>query len=97
MFTLTASLHGLRPAPCQQPGTGACQPASTRQMAALYAALFMLCISAGGARFNQATLGASQFDAAADRDVLFNWYFVFFYASSVVGSTAIVYVQDNVS
>ncbi|XP_004963872.1 protein NRT1/ PTR FAMILY 2.3 [Setaria italica] len=98
MFTLTASLHGLRPVPCQ-PGAGgdACEPASTGQMAALYAAVFMLCVSAGGARFNQATLGASQFDAAADRDVLFNWYFVFFYASSVVGSTAIVYVQDNVS
>ncbi|CAN6347268.1 unnamed protein product [Urochloa humidicola] len=95
MFSLTASLHGLRPAACQ-PG-GACEPASMGQMAALYAAVFMLCISAGGARFNQATLGASQFDAAADRDVLFNWYFVFFYASSAIGSTAIVYVQDNVS
>nr|CAB3465599.1 unnamed protein product [Digitaria exilis] len=97
MFTLTASLPSLRPVACQ-PGAGPpCEPASTAQMAALYAAVFMLCVSAGGARFNQATLGASQFDAAADRDVLFNWYFVFFYASSVVGSTAIVYVQDNVS
>ncbi|CAN6337987.1 unnamed protein product [Urochloa humidicola] len=89
MFTLTASLPGLRPA--------AGSPATTGQMAALYAALLMLCVGAGGARFNQATLGASQFDAAADRDVLFNWYFVFFYASSAVASTAIVYVQDNVS
>nr|CAB3461808.1 unnamed protein product [Digitaria exilis] len=96
MFTLTASLPGLRPVACQ-PGASPCEPASTAQMAALYAAVFMLCVSAGGARFNQATLGASQFDAAADRDVLFNWYFVFFYASSVVGSTAVVYVQDNVS
>ena len=43
------------------------------------------------------TRGASNFDVAADHDVLFNWYFVFFYASSAVGSTAIVYVQDNVS
>ncbi|KAJ1262366.1 hypothetical protein BS78_09G102000 [Paspalum vaginatum] len=96
MFTVTASLSGLRPAACQ-PAAGACEQASTWQMAALYAAVFMLCASAGGARFNQATLGASQFDAAADRDVLFNWYFIFFYASSIVGSTAIVYVQDNVS
>ncbi|CAL4907466.1 unnamed protein product [Urochloa decumbens] len=98
MFTLTACLHGLRPAACPPGGAAvACEPASTGQMAALYASVFMLCVSAGGARFNQATLGASQFDAAADRDVLFNWYFVFFYASSAVGSTAIVYVQDNVS
>ena len=84
MFTLTASLHGLRPSACQ-PGAEPCQPASTGQMAALYAGVLMLCVSTGGARFNQATLGASQFDAAADRDVLFNWYFVFFYASSAVG------------
>ncbi|KAL6865033.1 hypothetical protein ACP4OV_016184 [Aristida adscensionis] len=99
MFTLTASVHGIRPAEChQQPGAaGPCAPASTGHMAALYAAVFMLCVSAGGARFNQATLGASQFDAAADRDVLFNWYFIFFYASSVIGSTVIVYLQDNVS
>jgi peptide/histidine transporter 3/4 len=55
-----------------------------------------MCVSAAGSRFNQATMGADQFDSAADRDVLFNWYFVF-YASSAVGSTAIVYVQDNVS
>ncbi|KAL6631010.1 hypothetical protein ACP70R_028350 [Stipagrostis hirtigluma subsp. patula] len=98
MFTLTASLHGLLPAPCPPGAAGAtCAPASTGHMAALYAAVFMLCASAGGARFNQATLGASQFDAAADRDVLFNWYFVFFNASSIIGSTVIVYLQDNVS
>ena len=96
VFTLTASLRGLRPAPCQ-PAAGPCEPASAGQMAALYAGVFLMCVSAAGSRFNQATMGADQFDSAADRDVLFNWYFVFFYASSAVGSTAIVYVQDNVS
>ncbi|KAK3139063.1 hypothetical protein QOZ80_5AG0377250 [Eleusine coracana subsp. coracana] len=96
VFTLTASFHGLRPTPCGL-NTGPCDPASTGQMAVLYIGIFLLCVSAGGARFNQATLGASQFDTQADRDVLFNWYFVFFNASSVVGYTAIVYVQDTVS
>ena len=51
MFTLTASLHGLRLATCQ-PGAEPCQPASTGQMVALYAGVLMLCVSAGGARFN---------------------------------------------
>ncbi|TVU18851.1 hypothetical protein EJB05_34966, partial [Eragrostis curvula] len=100
VFTLTASFPGLRPAACQQlsaAAAGQCAPATAGQMAVLYAGVFLLCVSAGGARFNQATLGASQFDAAADRDVLFNWYFVFFNASSVVGYTAIVYLQDTVS
>ncbi|CAL4900110.1 unnamed protein product [Urochloa decumbens] len=50
MFTLTASLHGLRPAACPPGGAAGrpCEPASTGQMAALYAAVFMLCVSAGG-------------------------------------------------
>lgn len=98
VFTLTASLRGLRPAPCQ-PGGGAgpCEPASAGQMAALYAGVFLMCLSAAGSRFNQATMGADQFDSAADRDVLFNWFFIFLYASSVLGSTVIVYVQDTVS
>ncbi|KAM3195202.1 hypothetical protein ACQJBY_071342 [Aegilops geniculata] len=96
MFTLTASLPGLRPAACQ-PGPGPCEQASTGQMAALYAAVFLLCLGAAGARFNQATMGANQFEAAADRDVFFNWYFILLYASSVLGATVIVYVQDTVS
>ncbi|CAL4900097.1 unnamed protein product [Urochloa decumbens] len=97
VFTLTASLHGLRPSPCQPGSGGPCSPATAGQMAALYAGVFLMCVSAAGSRFNQATMGADQFDSAADRDVLFNWFFIFFYASSVLGSTVIVYVQDTVS
>nr|CAB3465601.1 unnamed protein product [Digitaria exilis] len=98
MFTLTAILPGLRPAPCQQLSSGGhCEPASAGQMAVLYTGVFLMCVSAAGSRFNQATMGADQFDAAADRDVLFNWFFIFFYASSVLGSTVIVYIQDTVS
>uniref|UniRef100_A0A0A9GBT2 Peptide transporter n=1 Tax=Arundo donax TaxID=35708 RepID=A0A0A9GBT2_ARUDO len=96
VFTLTANLRGLRPAPCQL-NAGDCEPASAGQMAALYAGVFLMCVSAAGSRFNQATMGADQFDAAADRDVLFNWFFIFFYSSSVLGSTVIVYLQDTVS
>jgi solute carrier family 15 (peptide/histidine transporter), member 3/4 len=96
VFILTTSIHSLRPAPCQ-PGSGPCEPASAGQMAALYAAVFLMCVSAAGSRFNQATMGADQFDSPADRDVLFNWFFIFFYASAVLGGTAIVYIQDTVS
>ncbi|KAG8085193.1 hypothetical protein GUJ93_ZPchr0010g10940 [Zizania palustris] len=99
VFTLTASVRGLRPAKCQPgPGLAApCEQASAGQMAALYAGVFLMCVSAAGVRFNQATMGADQFDEAADRDVFFNWYFILFYVSSVLGSTVIVYVQDTVS
>ncbi|WVZ98002.1 hypothetical protein U9M48_043495 [Paspalum notatum var. saurae] len=97
VFTLTASLRGLRPTACQPGAAGPCEPASAGQMAALYAGVFLTCVSAAGSRFNQATMGADQFDSAADQDVLFNWFFIFFYASAVLGSTVIVYVQDTVS
>jgi peptide/histidine transporter 3/4 len=96
VFTLTASVRGLRPAACV-PGATACEAATAGQMAVLYAGVFLLCVSSAGARFNQATMGADQFDAAADRDVFFNWYFIFFYGSAVLGSTVLVYVQDAVS
>ncbi|KAG8085192.1 hypothetical protein GUJ93_ZPchr0010g11222 [Zizania palustris] len=102
VFTLTASVRGLQPANCTQPGPAGlaaapCEQASAGQMAALYAGVFLMCVSAAGARFNQATMGADQFDAAADRDVFFNWYFIVLYVSAVLGSTVIVYVQDTVS
>ncbi|TVU18854.1 hypothetical protein EJB05_34969 [Eragrostis curvula] len=96
VFTLTASLPSLRPPPCQ-PGSNLCEPATAGQMAALYAGVLLMCITAAGSRFNQATMGADQFESPADRDVLFNWFFIFFYGSSVLGATVIVYVQDTVS
>ncbi|KAL6865030.1 hypothetical protein ACP4OV_016181 [Aristida adscensionis] len=96
MFTLTASLRDLRPAACQ-PGSGPREPATASQMAALYAGIFLMCVSVAGSRFNLATLGADQFDAAAARDVFFNWFFILLYTSSVLASTVIVYVQDSVS
>uniref|UniRef100_A0A0E0DQ40 Uncharacterized protein n=1 Tax=Oryza meridionalis TaxID=40149 RepID=A0A0E0DQ40_9ORYZ len=96
VFTLTASVRGLRPPACV-PGATACEAATAGQMAVLYAGVLLLCVSSAGARFNQATMGADQFDDAADRDVFFNWYFIFFYGSAVLGSTVLVYVQDAVS
>uniref|UniRef100_A0ACD5ZIG2 Uncharacterized protein n=1 Tax=Avena sativa TaxID=4498 RepID=A0ACD5ZIG2_AVESA len=44
-----------------------------------------------------ATMGADQFSSSTDQDTFFNWYFVFLYASFVLGHTAIVYIQDGVS
>ncbi|KAF0910407.1 hypothetical protein E2562_002872 [Oryza meyeriana var. granulata] len=99
VFTLTASVPGLRPPACipGAPGMPPCETATAGKMAALYAGVFLLSVSAAGARFNQATMGADQFESLADRDVFFNWYFIFVYGSAVLGSTVLVYVQDEVS
>ncbi|KAL6865081.1 hypothetical protein ACP4OV_016232 [Aristida adscensionis] len=98
LFTLSAALPPLRPLHCTPPSAAAaCQHGSPGQLAVLYAAVCLLAIGSGGARFNVATMGADQFDAARDQDTFFSWYFVFLYASLIVGDTVIVYLQDAVS
>jgi solute carrier family 15 (peptide/histidine transporter), member 3/4 len=97
LFTLTAALKSLRPTPCDIPGTDSCQAASKGQLTVLYSAVALLAIATGGTRFNQATMGAVQFDRVEDQAVYFNWFFIFMYSSSIVGATAIVYIQDSVS
>ncbi|CAK9179241.1 unnamed protein product [Ilex paraguariensis] len=54
-------------------------------------------LGVGGTRFTLATMGADQFDKPKHRGIFFNWYLVALYIPSVISSTAIVYVQDNVS
>ncbi|RLN08181.1 protein NRT1/ PTR FAMILY 2.7-like [Panicum miliaceum] len=96
LFTLTAALPSLRPPHCASP-SAACQHGNRGQLTVLYAAVCLLAIGTGGTRFNVAALGADQFGSARDQDTFFNWYFVFLYASFIVGDTAIVYLQDGVS
>uniref|UniRef100_A0A3B6MPH9 Uncharacterized protein n=2 Tax=Triticum aestivum TaxID=4565 RepID=A0A3B6MPH9_WHEAT len=96
LFTLSAALPSLRPPHCPAP-SAACQRGTAGQLAVLYAAVSLLAIGTGGTRFNVATMGADQFGGARDQDTFFNWYFVFLYASFLIGDTAIVYIQDGVS
>lgn len=49
-----------------------------------------------GTRFTIATMGADQFDTPKQRQVSFNWYVFTLYTSSVIATTAIVFVEDNV-
>ncbi|KAK1265708.1 Nitrate excretion transporter 1 [Acorus gramineus] len=97
LFTLTASLPSLHPHQCPNASTAACSGGpSTSQIAVLYSALALMVIGGGGSRFTNATLGANQFSTAQDQDVFFNWYFIAFYVSSIIGSIVIVYIEDNV-
>ncbi|TVU18852.1 hypothetical protein EJB05_34967 [Eragrostis curvula] len=97
LFTLTAALPSLRPPHCASPPGAACQHGTPGQLAVLYAAVCLLAIGTGGTRFNVATMGADQFGSAREQDTFFNWYFVFLYASFMIGDTAVVYLQDGVS
>ncbi|XP_047044472.1 protein NRT1/ PTR FAMILY 2.7-like [Lolium rigidum] len=96
LLTLSAALPSLRPPHCPT-ASASCQKGTAGQLAVMYGAMFLLTIGTGGTRFNMATMGADQFSSSRDQDTFFNWYFVFLYASFMVGDTAIVYLQDGVS
>ncbi|PKA66873.1 Putative nitrate excretion transporter 4 [Apostasia shenzhenica] len=99
LFTLTAAVPSFHPPPCSADGGGGshCQLPSAKQLALLYSAMALLAVATGGARFNTITMGAEQFDRANDREAFFNWYYFIVYVSLIIGSTAIVYVEDNLS
>ncbi|KAK6788086.1 hypothetical protein RDI58_016611 [Solanum bulbocastanum] len=93
---LTATLDSLRPKPCEV-GSTSCTPKPKVQFVVLYAAIVLSTLGNGGLRSTLSTMGANQFDKQKDEGIFFNWFFFFTYGASVVASTAIVYVEDNVS
>ncbi|CAA6661862.1 unnamed protein product [Spirodela intermedia] len=95
-FTSTATAGALRPPPCQG-DPRRMQRALGGQNALLYTSVTLLCMGAGGTRFNMATMGANQFDRPADQSTFLNWYFFVMPVGAIIGSIVVVYVQDNVS
>ncbi|KAM3698219.1 hypothetical protein ACB098_06G172200 [Castanea mollissima] len=96
MFTITATIHSLRPPVCAV-GSHTCETPSNLQYGVLYVTLLLNSLGVGGTRFTIATMGAGQFDEPNDQATFFNWYFFALYFASAIGFTAIVYTQDNVS
>ncbi|PIA58921.1 hypothetical protein AQUCO_00400048v1 [Aquilegia coerulea] len=96
LLTLTATLDSLRPKDCKE-HLETCEASSQFQLAILFSAITLVSIGMGGTRFTLATMGADQFDKRKDQGTFFNWYFFTFYLATIIGITAIVYVEDNVS
>ncbi|XP_069155556.1 protein NRT1/ PTR FAMILY 2.3-like [Solanum lycopersicum] len=97
LLALTATVDSLRPKPCEV-GSTSCTPKRIGQYVVLYTAIVLATLGSGGIRSTLATIGANQLaDKPKDQGIFFNWFFFFWYFASVIGSTAIVYVQDNVS
>ncbi|GLT43299.1 hypothetical protein SLA2020_172610 [Shorea laevis] len=95
LLTSTASVNSLRPH-CAT-GSSFCQAPSRVQFAVLYAAIALATIGQGAMRFTLATLGANQFDKPQHQGVYFNWFFCIFFASGILSSSIIVYVEDSIS
>ncbi|EXC33223.1 Nitrate excretion transporter 1 [Morus notabilis] len=96
LLNLTATLDPLRPLTCERESSF-CKLPSKLQLAVLYGGIAVVSIGIGGWHLTMATVGANQFDKHEDQEIFFNWYFFTFYTSAVISSTAIVYIQDNVS
>lgn len=98
-LTLTSTIQSLRPQPCDH--NNAIIPCSSSpsklQYSILYLSLILAALGAGGSRYTTATLGANQHDNLKDQNIFFNWFFVTLYGAFLVSSTAIVYIQDNIS
>ncbi|XP_057479330.1 protein NRT1/ PTR FAMILY 2.7-like [Actinidia eriantha] len=97
LLTLTAMIPSLRPHPCQNRSSTTCQTPSKTQFAILYTSLAMVALGIGAMRFTLSTMGANQFPNSKDTKKFFNWYLFSFYAGGIIGSTAIVFIEDNVS
>ncbi|XP_022158584.1 protein NRT1/ PTR FAMILY 2.7-like [Momordica charantia] len=89
-LTLTATINSLRP-------QGDDPSSSKLQYAILSLGIILASIGVGGSRFTLATLGANQYDVVKDQNVFFNWFFFTLYAAFFTSTTALVYVEDNVS
>ncbi|KAK6144484.1 hypothetical protein DH2020_021304 [Rehmannia glutinosa] len=96
LMMLTVTLPGLRPPNCEAASNLCASPTGT-QYSVLFTALGLGSIGLGGTRFTLATLGASQFSKLKHQSTYFNWYFFTLYVSSVICSTGIVYIEDNIS
>ncbi|XP_031735981.1 protein NRT1/ PTR FAMILY 2.6-like isoform X2 [Cucumis sativus] len=97
-LTLTATIHSLRPQSCDHINTSStCSSPSKLQYTILYISIILASLGCGGSRFTTATLGANQYDTIKNQNIFINWFFVALYSGFVASSTAIVYIQDNVS
>lgn len=68
---------------------------------AVYIGLYLAALGTGGVKPNTSAFGADQFDSAdpvelAKKGSFFNWYFFMINTGSLLSSTVLVWVQDNV-
>ena len=74
---------------------------SSTHRAAVYLGLYLIAIGSGGIKPCTSALGAGQFDGAdpaerVNKGSFFNWFFFSINLGSLLSSTALVWVQDNV-
>ncbi|KAL8146222.1 hypothetical protein AgCh_004094 [Apium graveolens] len=96
LLFLISSLRALRPEPCHELES-LCKSPTNLQFTALYTGIILASIGTGGVRSTITTMGADQFTKPKDQQIYFDRYFVATNLVSVIASTAMIYIEDNVS
>ncbi|KAI8523958.1 hypothetical protein RHMOL_Rhmol13G0112100 [Rhododendron molle] len=97
LLLICSTIDSLRPPPCDPSGPTSCISPSTLQLSILYLAITLATIGVGGTRFTLGSMGADQFNHPKHQWSFFNWYMFAMYTSIVMSTTAITYVEDDVS
>lgn len=101
VLTLSVSLPGLKPPPCESTQLSNCKKASPLQLGLFYGALYTLALGTGGTKPNISTIGADQFDDLEPKEKahklsFFNWWMFSIFFGTLFANTVLVYIQDNV-
>ena len=101
VLALSVSLSGLKPPPCNDINSQDCRKASTLQLGTFFVALYTLVVGTGGTKPNILTIAADQFDEFEPKEKahklsFFNWWMFSIFLGTLLGNTALVYIQDDV-
>lgn len=103
-LTISVSVPSLRPPSCfTRNSTGSdCETATAFQLVFFYTALYMTSIGVGCTSPCFEAFGADQFDdnkysGRARKSSFFNWWYFAISIGSLIASTALVYIQDDLS
>lgn len=99
MITLSAGLPALRPPPC---AAGACSRPTGFQTGFFFASIYLIAFAQGGHKPCVQALGADQFDEKDPverraKSSFFNWWYFGMCGGTLVTTSTLTYIQDNVS
>ncbi|WOH03193.1 hypothetical protein DCAR_0522588 [Daucus carota subsp. sativus] len=101
LLTISTSISGLRPPPCDDSRKNTCVQANGGQLAMLYLSLYIIALGGGGIKSNVSGFGSDQFDASNPKEqkamvYFFNRFYFCISLGSLFSVTILVYIQDNV-
>ncbi|XP_016470242.1 protein NRT1/ PTR FAMILY 6.3-like [Nicotiana tabacum] len=100
ILTISTIIPSLRPPKCEL-GSSTCIPASGKQLAVLYTALYMTALGTGGLKSSVSGFGSDQFDDSDKKErgqmiKFFSWFFFLINVGALAAVTVLVYIQDKV-